>query len=140
MNKDLYIYTCGSLTYLKKIGKLDIALKWRKKIDKWAEENNIRVFNPAKNFEKEVNHGYSGKLIVDQNDFFLNKTTIMIVQLEYLDYSPGSIYEIATFKHMKKPIIAFGESKHWSPHINTSISEYCKNIEDVIELLNNMFL
>ena len=90
--------------------------------------------------EREINHGYSGKLIVDQNDFFLNKTTIMILQLEYLDYSPGSIYEITTFKHMKKPIIAFGESEHWSPHINTAISEYCKDIEDVIELLNNMFL
>ena len=140
MDKDLYIYLCGSLTYFKKIGKLDIALEWREEIDMWAKDNGIRTFNPAKNFEKEICHGYSGKLIVDQNDFFLHKSTIMIVQLEYLDYSPGSIYEITTFKHMKKPIIAFGESEHWSPHINTAISEYCKDIEDVIELLNNMFL
>lgn len=140
MNKDLYIYAAGSLTYLNKIGKFQEALKWREKLDNWALDNHVKVFNPAKNFQNEICHGYSHKLIVDQNDFFLNKSTIMVVQLDYLDFSPGTIYEMAMFRAMKKPIIAFGENEHWSPHTNSCISQYCKNIEEVIEVLNNMFL
>jgi len=140
MNTDLYIYEGGSLTYLNRIGKIDEALEWRQKIDNWAEDNNVKTFNPAKNFIREITYGYSGKLIVDQNDFFLNKATLMIVQLEYIDFSPGTMYEMITFKNMGKPIIAFGKEKHWSPHLDSCISQYCYSIDETIEIINNMFL
>jgi len=137
---DIYIYSAGSLTYLKKIGKLQKAFEWREKLEDWAKDNDAKIFNPATTFKKEVNLGYSEKIIVQQNEFFLQKSTIMVVQLDYLDYSPGTIYEMVLFKSMNKPIIAFGENKHWSPHMNYCISQHCNTIEDTIELLNNMFL
>jgi len=140
MNKDIYLYLAGSLTYLYNNNKFDLATEWRNKISEWAEDNNIKIFNPAKNFLNEKSCGYSGKLAVDQNNFFLDKTTIMIVSLEYLDYSPGTIYEMVSYKKMGKPVIVFGEKEHWSPHINSCVSQNCKNIEDVIEVLTNMFL
>lgn len=140
MNKDLYIYLAGSLSYLKRQDKFDIATEWRDEIDRWAIDNGVKTFNPAITFSKEINHGYSDSLIVRQNEFFLNKTTIMIVQLDYIDWSPGTVFEMATYKHMNKPVIAFGSETIWSPHIKECISQHCDNIEDVIEVLTNMFL
>lgn len=137
---NLYIYTAGTLSYLNKIKQLYMALNWREELEQWASDNNVKIFNPATTFLKEKNHHYSDKIIVQQNDFFLNACNLMVVQLDFIDYSPGTQYEMTTFKHMQKPVIAFGKEKHWSPHINSCISHQCDNIEDVIELINNMFL
>ena len=140
MNKDIYLYLAGSLTYLLTHNMFYKATRWRNDLDTWALDNGIKTFNPAKVYSVEKNHNYSDKMIVDQNNFFLNKTTIMVVQLEYLDQSPGTIYELALYKAMGKPIIAFGKEKHWSPHVNYCISHHCETEEEVIELLTNMFL
>ena len=140
MSKDIYLYLAGSLTYLFRQNKFNIATEWRDKVDRWAKDNKIKTFNPAKNFSNEINHGYSNSLIVEQNEFFLKNTSIMIVQLDYIDHSPGTIFEMATYRHMNKPVIAFGDKKHWSPHINECISQYCHDIDDVIEVITNMFM
>ena len=108
MNKDIYLYLAGSLTYLLTHNMFYKATRWRNDLDTWALDNGIKTFNPAKVYSVEKNHNYSDKMIVDQNNFFLNKTTIMVVQLEYLDQSPGTIYELISYKTMGKPVIAFG--------------------------------
>ena len=140
MNKYIYLYLEVSLTYLFKYNMFYKATRWREDLDNWASDNNIRTFNPAKVYSVERNHKYSDKMIVEQNNFFLKQTTIMVVQLEYLDQSPETIYELALYKAMGKPIIAFGKEKHWSPHVNYCISHHCETEEEVIELLTNMFL
>jgi nucleoside 2-deoxyribosyltransferase len=141
MNSDIYIYTAGSLTYMKKIGEYEKALEWRDKLQSWSSDNGVKMFNPAQTFLRENAHNYSYNLIVHQNEFFLKASTIMVVQLDYIDYSPGTIFELAVFRQMGKPVIAFGGTQpHWSPHINSCISQYCKDIDDVIDVLSNMFL
>lgn len=134
----MYIYTIGSLTWFAKNNKIDKAIGWRYELDQWAEDNSIKLFNPAKTFLKEQNHGYSNKMIVDQNEYFINKCDVAVAHLDKIDYSPGSIYELTRFKTQNKPVIAIGE-KHWSPHIDSCISQYCVDVKEVIELLEIMF-
>jgi nucleoside 2-deoxyribosyltransferase len=111
---------------------------WRKQLDDWCKYNNIKTFNPYLNFVVEKNHTYSDKLIVDQNEYYLNKADIMVCNLDDILESPGTQYELVRFKDMKKPVIAFG-SPTWSPHINSCISQHCETLDDVIELICNEF-
>jgi nucleoside 2-deoxyribosyltransferase len=136
----MYIYEGGALTYYYTNNIFYKSTEWRNKLDNWASDNNTNTFNPAKNFEIEKNHTYTEKLIVDQNNYYINKCDICVVCIDDIDKSPGTIYELTRFKELNKPVIAFGtQGKHWSPHINSCISEYCDTVEDVIELLTNMF-
>lgn len=134
----MYIYTIGALTYYHRNNRMEEALKWRNDLGVWAKENNIKIFNPALTYLKEINHTYTPKMAVEQNDYYINKCDIAVANLNHIDYSPGSIYELVRFKELRKPLIAFGD-KHWSPHINCCISHQCDTLEEVIELLCNMF-
>ena len=99
---------------------------------KWA------WFDPTLNSEinfKTVNNA----TVLKQNIFYLDKSDIMIVNLNQLEHSPGTLFEIFYFGLQNKPIIAFGDSK-WveSPHI----SEYITCIidkDEVMDYLNAMY-
>lgn len=137
----MLIYLAGALTYHYKNKQFDKALKWREKIQSWCEDNNIKVYNPAITYVKEINHTYYYKLCVDQNRHFLDKADVLIVNLDAIDYSPGTIWELTYASEKRKiPIIAMGKKKHWSPHIMYGISHLCKNEDEAVEVLVNMFL
>ncbi|MDD4188280.1 MAG: nucleoside 2-deoxyribosyltransferase [Bacilli bacterium] len=134
----MYLYLAGALSHYRRINKMQKGIDWRRKIDSWAEDLNIKTFNPAKDFLMEKNHTYNPRLCVDQNEYYLDKCDIMVCNLNEINFSPGTVYEIVRFKDMRKPVIAFG-TKHNSPHINSCISHQCETLEEVIELLINMF-
>jgi len=136
----MYIYEASCMTHYHRNNELHKASEWRDKLDAWAESCFIYTFNPVKTFLKEMNHTYSEKVIVDQNNYYINKSDICVVCINDIDFSPGTIFELTRFKELGKPVIAFGEQgRHWSPHINCCISNYCETLDDVIELLGNMF-
>jgi len=134
----MYIYTIGALTYYHRNNCIKEGLMWRNDLGLWAKNNNIKIFNPGLTYLKEINHTYNPKVAVEQNDFYIAKSNIGVVKLNHIDYSPGSIYELVRFKEQRKPVIAFGKN-HWSPHINYCISHQCDTLEEVKELLCNMF-
>lgn len=136
----MYLYLAGALTYYYKKGQFDKATEWRNKIIEWCKDNNIKYFNPADTYLNERNHTYYYKLCVDQNRHFLDRADILIVNLNGIDYSPGTMWELTYASEKRKiPIIAIGH-KHWSPHVMYGISHLCKNEDDVIEVLTNMFI
>lgn len=134
----MFIYEIGTLTYFSKQNQLHRAIGWRETLNKWAKDNNIPFFNPVETWNKEKNHTYSDKMIVMQNDYYINKADIAVASLDCIECSSGSIYELCRFKELRKPVIAFGKSNQ-SPHINVCISERVDTINDVIELLINEF-
>lgn len=134
----MYIYEIGSLTYFHRNNEIEKGLVWRNELDIFAKELGIKTFNPGLTYLKERNHQYDDRMCVDQNEFYINKCDIAVANMDAIDYSPGSIYELVRFKTLIKPVIAFGE-RHWSPHLNSCISNYCKDLEEVKELLMNMF-
>ena len=134
----MYTYLAGALTVHHRNNEFYKATDWRDKLGAWAYENSVKVFNPCINFLREINHTYDPKIVVDQNNYYINKCDICIVCLDAIDYSPGTIFELTRFRELGKPIIAFGV-KHWSPHINSCISNQCETLDDAIELIENMF-
>lgn len=134
----MFIYEIGVISYYKEQGVLWKAIDWRRKLDRWAKDNKIKTFNPMNTYQIEMNHTYSDKAIVEQNDYYINKADIAVANMNDIEKSPGSIYEIVRFKDLRKPVIAFGE-KVWSPHINSCITHQCDSLDECIELLVNMF-
>lgn len=135
----MYIYQAGALTYHHKNNQFYKATDWRNKLSEFCVDNHIKYFNPAKTFQIEQNHLYNSKMCVDQNRYYLNKSNILVADMNYISESPGTQWELCYASEVKRiPIIAFGTT-NWSPHINYGISNYCDDIEDVIELLTTMF-
>lgn len=132
------IYMIGTLTFYKETNQMYKATEWRKQLDSWAYDNDYKTFNPAIDFEREINHTYNERLCVNQNDYYINKCDIAVANLDDIERSPGSIYELVRFRELRKPVIAFG-SKSNSPHINSCISHHCETLDEVIEVLINMF-
>jgi hypothetical protein len=93
--EDIYIYEAGCLTFLNQINNMELATSWREKLDSWASDYDIMTFNPAKNFTNQICHSYSNKLIVEQNEFFLNKCNIMVVLVQelYLNWLYSEAWE-----------------------------------------------
>jgi nucleoside 2-deoxyribosyltransferase len=135
----MFIYEIGALTHLYKTNQFNKAIEWRQKLDNWAKDNGVGTFNPVLTWQKEINHTYGYGLVVDQNDYYINKSDIAVADLNFIDFSPGSIYELTRFKELRKPVIAFSDKMHWSPHINFSITQKVDTLEDVIELLTVEF-
>ena len=95
---------------------------------KWA------WFDPTLN--SEGNFGtVTNATILKQNIFYLDKSDIMIVNLDQLEHSPGTLFEIYYFGLQGKPVIAFGDSE-WikSPHI----SEYITCVIDRDSIINHL--
>ena len=138
----MYLYLGGALTYYHRNNEMIKGTQWRQRLDHWAHDlRDVKTFNPAITFLKEKNHTYDSKIVVDQNNYYINKCNIMIVNLDDIDYSPGTIFELVRFKELGKPVIAFGsQGRHWSPHINSCISHQCETLDEVTELLCNMFI
>lgn len=136
----LYIYEIGAISYWHKKGMDYKYLDWRMDLDNFALDNGFKTFNPGVTYQKEVNRKYNTILCVHQNDFYINQSTLAVANLEAIEHSPGSIYELVRFKLQNKPVIAFGECKwDWSPHLMSCISYRCKDLEEVKELLCTMF-
>lgn len=136
----MFIYECGSLTYLYKNNMFNIATEWRNRIDQFAKDNNIKTFNPATTYLNEQNHGYNPKFCVDQNRFYLDKADMVVAQIDYIEHSPGSIWELCYASEKKKiPIIGLGKTQFWSPHVMYGVNMMCSNVDEVIDLLSNMF-
>lgn len=88
----MYIYEAGCLTYYFRNKEMQKGTEWREKLDIWANNNDVDTYNPAKTFLKEINHTYDSKMCVDQNEYYLHKCDIMIINLDDIEFSPGTIY------------------------------------------------
>ena len=101
-------------------------------------DNKWDWFDPTVNFEENYN-AVNNKTVLRQNDYYLNQSDIMVVCINDLEKSPGTIYEIIDFGKKGKPVIAFGQSE-WikSPHISEFITAHLKE-DKIMAYLDAMY-
>ena len=133
------IYTIGAMTRYDKLGEFNKAVDWRANFSELIQKNKyVDIFDPTTNYRKNLN--YNRKSVVSQNTHYLNRSSIGVVNLEHLEYSPGSMYEIFRMHWGGKPVIAFGNNKIVNqPHINESITIRFDTLEEVVEYIENVF-
>lgn len=139
------IYMMGAITHHEKNNELYKAITWRNEL---AQEllnlnadlcaNKFDWFDPTYRYEQNLN--YSNQTIIKQNEYYLNKCDIGIVNLDCLEFSPGTLFEIFYYYLQHKPVLAFGYSNIINqPHVKSSITELFPNIEYIIKYLRNMY-
>lgn len=140
------LYLGGCLSYYYKSNQLYKATEWRSKLikrllDDIADkgENCWSWFDPTHNFEENFKN-VNNSSVLAQNDYYLDNSDIMVVNLSELSESPGTVYEIIYYGLKGKPIIATGWND-WakSPHIEPFLTCILKNEEDIVEYLNAMY-
>ena len=142
MIDNILIYECGSMTSFYEINRYEDAIKWREYVKDYFKESNIKVFDPTFNSLNHFKHPreyYDG--IIKQNHIYLNKSHILLVNLDMFEDSIGSIWEMSTMYNEHKPIICFNECKKWEqrPHLKSMVSVKLDTVEDACDYILSMY-
>ena len=79
--------------------------------------------------------------MLQQNKLYLNKSDILLANLDRLSYSPGTIYEIIYAGIKDKPVIAFGNDELFhSPHIVENITVRFDNLDNALQCIFDYFI
>lgn len=135
----MLIYLCGAMTIFHKRGEFDKTIKWRQDAKMKLEVVKYNVFDPTYNFDKNLQ--YNNASIVAQNKHYLHKSDIVLVNLECLEFSPGTMWEIYLAKEKGIPVLAFGENEDIikQPHVSNAITMSFETSCDAINHIKNMY-
>lgn len=98
----------------------------------------IKVFNPTISFDFN-DYMWGGEPFVDQNTYYLKTCDVILANLEDLDKSYGTIYELITAYHLRKPVVTFGECPINHPHIKATLGTNLKNVEEAIDFILDVY-
>lgn len=132
------VYSAGCLSYYFNNNKFEKATIWRDEASKKLKDINIKVFNPSHFFNENLQ--YNSKGIPYQNLYYLQNCDFVLINLNELNESPGTIFELAWCFILKKPVIAFGNTI-WreSPHIKESITVQFETLNEALDYISTMY-
>lgn len=138
----MFIYLAGAMRYYDNIHKFELATDWRDEAVnklKVCGYKDKDIFNPCKNYN--INKTFDSSGVVYQNLVYLHKTDVLILNLQDIDKSPGTLFEIyyAFLNHI--PVVGFGENELYNvqPHIRASITVKFDNVDQVVGYIKNMY-
>ena len=137
----MLIYLAGAITVHHKNNQMDHAYEWRhKSIDLLEKQDNFQCFDPTVNFLENFGAEVPCKSVVAQNRHYLEKSDIVLLNLDMLHESPGTLWELYVANENNIPVYAFGDSEwSWSPHVNQSITGRFKDLYTTINHIKNMY-
>ena len=130
------IYLGGSMSEKLKQGRFDEAVRWRQSAKDLLIDNGIDVFDPTSGFE--VNKNFEPCGIPMQNLTYVKKCDLLLVNLEYILKSPGTLFEMTSFYVLQKPIVAYGSLTNCS-HIDDIITMYMGCLDDCLKYIVSMY-
>jgi len=126
------------MSYFARLGLFNQeAEQWRQWFKSQLARYDIKCFDPTVNFKINLKQPSEG--IVVQNDFFLDKCNMIIVNMKMIEQSPGTMYEIFKYKWQQKPVLAFGKYEK-QPHIDSAIDVWFLAKEELLDYIIAMYL
>lgn len=134
----MLIYLAGCMSYYYENSEPQKAEHWRDIAKERLKDIGISTFDPTLHYK--ANYLYDSDLMVQQNEYYLKKADIILVNLDDLDKSYGTIYELVYAHALGKPILAFGNSAILShPHLkHASINRFC-NLDEVLDFISAVY-
>ena len=131
------IFLSGCMSYHYNNNKPELAENWRNKATDRLKDK-FDIFNPCTNYYKNIN--YNPKGVVYQNIAYLNKSDIILLNIDDIQQSPGTLFELYySFLH-NKPVISFGKSLLLNqPHIHEAITMNFLDLDGVCDYIDNMY-
>ncbi len=136
------VYLVGSMTGFMEDGSYEKATEWREYAKQKLEASNLKVFDPTENsiqhyqYPASLNGG-----IITQNYTFIQRCDLLLVNLEKLEDSIGSIWEISMAWQQRKPVVAFGRCEKWEgrPHFQSLITVRLADGEAACDYIISMY-
>lgn len=136
----MLVYLAGCISYYNQFNQIEKAITWRQKATQYLIKKGFTVFDPTRNFNKNISSFFSPSLIVKQNMVYLAKASIILVNLNDLSKSPGTLFEIYYGYLHGKPIISFGyDSIVESPHVKVCLDVNYSSLEEALECVASYF-
>lgn len=137
----MLVYLAGAMSAYDLDGCFEKAIEWRSYATNHFYHNydSVHTFDPCTNYS--TNKGYNSKGVVNQNLTYLKKSDIILINLEELDRSPGTLFEIYYAYMNNIPVIAFNSNYLYGiqPHITESITMKFENIAEAIDYIGSMY-
>lgn len=133
------IFLSGCMSYFYGNNKPELAENWRNKATERLGDK-FNIFNPCTNYYKNVN--YEPKGVVYQNIAYLNKSDIILLNLESLEKSFGTAFELyySFLSPKRTPILSFGETPLLNqPHVHEAITMHFIDLDSACEYIENMY-
>lgn len=136
------IYLAGAISWYVQNKSIGAANSWRDVAEHKFNGCGVQCFNPVMNVAATKDNFTSkhDKGVVAQNIHYLKKCDIVIVNIDHLSDSPGTIFEMVWAYIHNKPVIAFGEDK-WGDqaHIKETITYKAASLDDAIDYIFDMY-
>lgn len=132
-----YVYLAGSITRYWQNNQLDKATHWRYKAKTMFDDVRIKSYDPCLNFKK--NKHKQRKDFLQENNLYLNKANIMLVDLGYICESGGTLFELSVAYNKGMIIVSFGDMSEFKDEIFGHFKEIIKsgfNFETSDEAIN----
>ena len=135
MNKlNIYLSGCVRNTY----GEFQ---DWRDKCFDYAQYyNNLHFIDPIKVFNYTDKKPKTNKQCLDLFMYMIEKSNILLINLDYTDSSCGSLAEIEHAYCCRIPIIGFGKNKMtWYNWAEARCSIIFEDLEEAIAYISNTY-
>lgn len=147
MRGQIKLYFGGAMTYHYSNNEYHKATEWRARLAQKLLELNAGMgsrffdwFDPTYNFTDNIKTA-NNKTVLHQNKHYLDQCDILIVNLDSINQSMGTLYEVFYYQIKGKPVIAFGDTKWISnPHLAESITVRLDTLDDVVEYLKSYYI
>lgn len=132
------VYLAGCISYFYNTNQPQRATVWRDKAVNFLNDINIKCFNPCEESERCWTYPQGG--VLKQNYFYLKNSDIILLNLDMIEDSIGTIWEVSTAWNEHKVVIAFGKT-HWldRPHMQTLIDVHFNALDEALEYIADMY-
>ena len=111
---------------------------WRNYIEESLIDGDIKVFNPNKKFSYDKNDPGNSKLVMDYFLQFVDRSDVVVVNLNNSDLSVGTGMEVMRAVDKGKFIIGFGDTNVYD-YIRDCCSVVFADIDEVVDFVKSYF-
>jgi nucleoside 2-deoxyribosyltransferase len=135
----MLVYLAGAIGWYIRNNKLNECLEWRVSLTEKLNMLDVKCFNACTNLKE--NMSYSNLSNLKQNLFYLSESDLIIVNMDHILESPGTIFELTYCYLKQKPVIGLGfnEDVHSSLHLSLCIDQCLKDEGEVLECVKNLY-
>ena len=132
------VYLAGAISYFYNTKQKERATKWRTKAKECLGQFNMKCFNPCDEPSDCWQYPQGG--LIKQNYFYLKNCDIILLNLDMINDSIGTIWELSMAWREHKPIVAFGKTP-WleRPHMQSLIDVKFNTLDEALDYIVDMY-
>ena len=132
------VYLAGAISYFYNINEHKRATVWREKATETLGQFDIKCFDPCKESDACWNYPQDG--LIKQNYFYIKNCDIILVNLDMINDSVGTVWELSMAWKDHKQVVAFGKT-HWleRPHMRSLIDVRFDTLDEALSYITDMY-